>query len=179
MKHVLSLKKEDKHSWKEANCFDMRADLETVEFPEINIGVTINGINYRWATVEDIPKIIECTDDAEQNFSQYYKDKTIYESINQGVLIGTCDGDVCGTLIVSAETDGKGIGSVGCTTVAHKYRGKHIGVNIVILGTKYLKEIGLKNGYLSYTYSGLDRMYGYAGYKICIYYNMASKDLAN
>ena len=166
------------HSWKDSNCFDMRADLETVEFSEISIGDTVNGIHYRWATVEDISKVIECTDDAEQNFSQYYKDETIYKNGKHRVLIGTCNGDVCGTLIVSIETEGRGIGSVGCTTVAHQYRGKHIGVNIVILGTKYLKELGLKNGYLGYTYSGLDRMYGYAGYKICIYYNMATKDLA-
>lgn len=165
------------HSWKEANCFDMRVDLETMEFSEISIGDTMNGIHYRWATVEDIPKVMECIDDAEKSFSQYYKEETIYENGRQGVLIGTCNGDVCGTLIVGIEAEEKGIGSVGCTAVAHKYRGKHIGVNIVILGTKHLKEMGLKNGYLSYTYSGLDRMYGYAGYKICIYYNMATKDL--
>lgn len=167
------------HSWKEANCFDMRADLETVEFSEINIGDILNGIHYRWATKEDILKIIECTDDAEQSFSKYYKDEIIYENEKHRVLIATCKGDVCGTLIVNIETEGKGIGSVGCTTVVHNYRGKHIGVNMVILGTKYLNEIGLRNGYLGYTYSGLDRMYGYAGYKICIYYYMASKDLSS
>lgn len=35
----------------------------------------------------------------------------------------------------------------------------------------------LKEAYLGYTYSGLDHMYGYAGYKICVYYNMAFKRL--
>jgi len=48
---------------------------------------------------------------------------------------------------------------------------------MVVLGNKALKEQGIKEGYLGYTYSGLDKMYGYAGYKICIYYNMAKKEL--
>jgi len=166
------------HSWEDANCFDMRADLDSVEFPSESIGDTIEGITYRFATVNDIPKIIECTDDAEQSFSKYYKNEKLYsEDSNQKVLIATSNDEVCGTLIISIETEAKGLGSVGCTTVSHNYRGKHIGVNMVVLGTKYLKSLGLKKGYLGYTYSGLDKMYGYAGYKICIYYAMAQKKL--
>lgn len=46
---------------------------------------------------------------------------------------------------------------------------------MVTIGTKYLKDSGMKEAYLGYTYSGLDHMYGYAGYKICIYYMMAKK----
>lgn len=165
------------HSWDNANCFDMRAELETISFPTIQIGDTIDGIHYRWATLDDLSKVIECTDDAEPQFSPYYQDKSLYEIGNQSVLVGICNGDVCATLIVNIETEGKGLGSVGCTTVAHAYRGKHIGVNLVLLGTKFLKDVGLKHAYLSYTYSGLDRMYGYSGYKICVYYYMASKKL--
>lgn len=165
------------HSWKDSNCFDMRVDLKTQDFPNINIGDTIDGISYRWATVDDIPKIVECTNDAWKEFTPYYKDKHLYnEKSNQKVLIATRDNHVCGTLIVSIETEGKGLGSVGCTAVSHKYRGHHIGVNMTILGTKYLKLIGLKDAFLGYTYSGLDKMYGYAGYKICLYYNMATKN---
>ena len=167
-----------KHSWNDANCFDMRADLEKIKFPSESIGDTIDGITYRFATVIDIPKIIECTDDAHQQFSQYYENKKLYnENSNERVLIATKDDQVCGTLIIGIETEEIGVGSVGCTAVSHKYRGKHIGVNMVVLGTKYLKLLGLKNGYLGYTYSGLDKMYGYAGYKICIYYAMAQKQL--
>jgi len=166
------------HSWKDANCFDMRADLDNVVFPKESIGDTIDGIKYRFAKTSDIPKIIECTDDAHQEFSQYYKKVDLYEdTLKQKVLIATKENEVCGTLIISIETEAKGLGSVGCTTVSHKYRGKHIGVNMVVLGTKYLKYLGLKKGFLGYTYSGLDKMYGYAGYKICIYYAMAKKQL--
>ena len=73
--------------------------------------------------------------------------------------------------------DGGQPGSVGCTTVKQAYRGKHIAVNMVTVGTKHLKDTGLKDAYLSYTYSGLDHLYGYAGYRICAYFMMAEKTL--
>lgn len=172
------LKNGYKHSWSDANCFDMRTDLENVKFPSESIGDTIDDINYRFASINDVPQIIKCTDDAHKEFSKYYMNDKLYdENSSQKVLIATKGDDVCGTLIISIETEAKGLGSVGCTVVSNKYRGKHIGVNMVVLGTKYLKSLGLKNGYLGYTYSGLDKMYGYAGYKICIYYAMAQKQL--
>ena len=165
------------HSWKDCNCFDMRSDYSKVNFPDYKIGDMINGILYRWATINDIPKILECTDDAHENFSKYYKDESIYSTDGKKRVLIALDGDeVCGTLMVCTdEAEEKGIGSVGCTTVKHNHRGKHIGVNMVILGNKVLKDEGIKEGYLGYTYSGLDKMYGYAGYKICVYYNMAKK----
>lgn len=44
-------------------------------------------------------------------------------------------------------------------------------------GTKYLKDIGLKNASLSYTYSGLDKLYGAAGYEISANFFMGEKQL--
>ncbi len=165
------------HSWND-NCFDMRVDLDSVNFGEKSIGDTIDGITYRFATVDDIPNIIKCTDNAEKDFSEFYKDPKYYDKDpKQKVLVATNGKDVCGCLMICIETEGKGLGSVGCTAVHNDYRGKHIAVNMVTLGTKYLKSLGLKDGYLGYTYSGLDHMYGYAGYKICVYYDMAQKNL--
>lgn len=167
------------HSWKEANCFDMRVDLDDFDFPKGSIGDTIDGITYRFAKIDDIPEIMQCTNDAEEEFTQYYQSENLYhEDAKQKVLIATNNNEVCGTLIISNGTEEKGLGSVGCTTVSHRYRGKHIGVNMVIFGTKYLKSLGLKHGYLGYTYSGLDKMYGYAGYQICVYYGMAQKTIS-
>ena len=166
------------HSWEDANCFDMRVNLKNKDFPNINIGDTVDGILYRWATIDDIKGIMKCTDNAWEEFTQFYKDKNLYnDSLNQKVLIALSLKEVCGTLIVSMGTERKDLGSVGCTAVSNKYRGKHIGVNMTILGTKYLKSIGYDGAFLGYTYSGLDKMYGYAGYQICVYYNMATKDL--
>ncbi len=166
------------HSWGECNCFDMRLDLTNFNKCGYSVGSTIDGITYTWATLNDIPKIIECTDDACEEFSKYYKDKKLYDiKGSQRVLIAKNGEEIVGTLIVSIETEEVGLGSVGCTTVKTSYRGRHIGVNLVIVGTKYLKDIGLPNAFLGYTYSGLDHMYGYSGYQICIYYLMAKKDI--
>jgi len=165
-----------RHAWGEANCFDMRAELGKVEFPEYSVGDTVDGVTYRWAVKTDLPEIAACVDSAEREFTQYYQNGVLYEGGAERVLLALCGG-VCGALIVSAEAEGKGVGSVGCTAVAPGYRGRHIGVNLTVLGTKYLKELGLREGFLGYTYSGLDKMYGYAGYEICTYYYMAAKRL--
>ena len=82
-----------------------------------------------------------------------------------------------GTLIVSIETEGKDLGSVGCTCVSFSETHQGIGTNMVRLGTKYLKDIGLQNACLSYTYTGLDKLYGASGYEISTYYFMGEKKL--
>lgn len=93
------------------------------------------------------------SDDAYEDFTQWYKDENLYnENNNQKVLIAVYNNEIIGTLIVSVEAEGKMLGSVGCTTVKHGYRGRHVAVNLVTLGTKYLKDIGMEEGYLGYTY---------------------------
>lgn len=164
------------HCWNDANCFDMRLNLEDFNQNKHKIGDTIDGITYVWAEPNDLPEVVKCTDDAHEEFSQYYKNQLLYDkNHHQRVLIAKDGDEVVGTLIVSIETEGKGLGSVGCTAVKNSHRGKHIGVNLVILGTRFLKDIGLKKAFLGYTYTGLDKMYGYAGYKICVYYFMGRK----
>ncbi len=99
----------------------------------------------------------------------------LFRSEGARVLIAVFRDEVAGALIVGAEDIEKGLGSVGCVAVRKGWRGRHIAVNLVTIGTKYLKDSGFRDAYLSYTYSGLDRMYGYAGYKICTYFMMAEK----
>ena len=165
------------HSWN-CNCFDMFLPLKEFDKTDYSIGSVIDGILYRWATIEDLDNIVKCVDDAEENFTKYYKNEKLYdETNNQRVLVALRDNEVVGTLIVSVETEAKDLGCVGCTTVKHSCRGKHIGVNIVIVGTNYLKDIGLTNANLSYTYTGMDHMYGYSGYKISCYYMIARKKI--
>lgn len=167
------------HSW-ECNCFDMRFPLEEFAKEEYSVGDTVDGICYRFATEADAEKVYACTDAAYEEFTQYYKNEELYRGDgkqNPKVLIATDGEEVVGTLIVSLETEGAGLGSVGCTTVKPSHRGRHIGVNMVTVGTKYLKDAGMREAYLGYTYTGLDHMYGYSGYKVCIYYMMAKKTL--
>ncbi len=164
------------HAWGETNCFDMRSELEKTEFPAYSVGDTVDGVTYRWAVQGDIPQIVKCVDSAERDFTQYYQNQALYQGGAERVLLALRDG-VCGALIVGAETEAPGLGSVGYTAVAPEYRGRRIGANLTVLGTKYLKGLGLREGFLGYTYSGLDKMYGYAGYEICAYYYMAVKRL--
>ena len=168
------------HSWDKCNCFDMRMNLNDFNKEEYSIGDTINNITYRWATIDDLDEIIKCADDAckfqDDKFSKYYKNKNLYETDSkEKVLVAIKNNKIVGTLIVSIETEGKNLGCVGCTCVSFNETHQKIGTNLVMLGTKYLKDIGLHNANLSYTYTGLDKLYGYSGYKISTYYMMGEK----
>lgn len=165
-----------RHSWEDANCFDMRQVLGELDC-EHSIGDTINGITYRWAEVADIPRVLACTDDAEPDFTKYYRSEEMYRGGRERVLIAEANGAVVGAVIVGLETEGEGLGSVGCTSVATAYRGRKIATTMIKLGTKHLRESGMAQAFLSYTYSGLDKLYGASGYKICVFYAMAEKYL--
>ncbi len=165
------------HSWG-CNCFDMRLSLDEFIEPTCSMGDIVDGVAYRWADLDDMAQICACTDDAFPEFTGFYRNEELYAAgSDQGVLVAVSGGDVVGTLIVGVEDSSLRIGSLGCTTVRHAFRGKHIAVNLVNIGTKHLKDMGLKDAFLGYTYTGLDHMYGYAGYKICVYFMMAQKTL--
>lgn len=156
----------------------MRLPLKQFENEECRVGDTIAKITYRWAAPEERDKVCACTDDAYPEFTRYYQEEGLYQSQNgTRVLAAVSDGKIVGTLLVGTEDAEGGVGGLGCTAVKHAFRGKHIAVNLVTIGTKHLKDIGMKEAYLGYTYSGLDHLYGYAGYKICVYYMMAVKRL--
>lgn len=163
------------HSW-DCNCFDMRFLLAEFSQEGHGIGTEIGGITYRFAKLCDRAAVCACMDDAFPEFTGYYRDAALYEE-GQGAraLIAVSGNEVAGALIVGAQDEEMGLGSVGCVAVRKGWRGRRIAVNLVTVGTRYLKDSGFSEAYLSYTYSGLDRMYGYAGYKICVYFMMAQK----
>ena len=167
------------HDWgNECNCFDMKFPLCEFSKNEHSVGEVIDGIQYRFATIEDLADVCECTNAACEEFTGWYRNEFLYtENDSSRVLVATDGKQVVGTLIVDMNRE-SGLGSVGCTTVHPDFQGRHIAVNMVTLGTKYLKDVGMKEAYLSYTYSGLDHMYGYAGYKIFVYFMMAKKQLS-
>ena len=165
------------HSWNNCECFDMDMELKDT-ICNYNLGDTVNGITYRLATVKDIKKIKECTYDAQEKFTKYYMNTNLYDvNNNQIVLVAEDNDEICGTIIISKETDAPNTGSVGCTTVKHDHQGKGIATTMVQIGTKYLKEQGLKYSHIGYTYTGLDKLYGYSGYKVTTKYLMAEKPL--
>lgn len=163
------------HSW-DCNCFDMRFPLSEFKQNGYGIGVEIEGITYRFAVSGDKDEVCGCMDDAFPEFTGYYREDTLYQEGEGGrILIAVSKNKVVGALIAGGEDAAKGLGSVGCVAVRKGWRGRNIAKNLVLVGTKYLKESGFREAYLSYTYSGLDHMYGYAGYRICMYFMMAVK----
>ena len=170
-------KRNYKHSWGSDECFDMDMELKDT-ICEYELDETINGIKYRLATINDLEGIKNCTDDAQKSFTEYYMNPNLYNLNNdQVVLVAEDNGKICGTLIISKGTESPNMGSVGCTTTKHDYQGKGIATTLVKIGTKYLKDLGFKYGHLGYTYSGLDKMYGKAGYKVSTRYFMGEKQL--
>lgn len=166
------------HAWGECGCYDMSLLLKDFNYNEHTIGDTINGITYRWACENDIENIIKCVTDAQESFVEYYLNKELYESSSKiRVIIAVKDDEVLGTLIISVEVLGKDLGEVGCTTTMHKYRNQGIATNMVRLGTKYLKEVGLDKAFLGYTYTDILNMYARSGYNVCMEYYMGEKML--
>lgn len=165
------------HSWN-CNCFDMKLLLQNFANEGFKVGNSIDGITYCWAELNDIEKVCACTDDAYKEFTWYYQNKGLYmEDSPSRVLVAVINGEIIGTLIITIEDDYKKSGSLACITVKNAYQGRHIGVNLIYFANSYLKEKGAEESYIGYTYTGLDHIYGYAGYKICIYYMMAEKEL--
>lgn len=156
------------------NIFDMRFPLEDCSV-ELTEGV-VDGIEYRRARRVEMEAVCGCTDDACPEFTEFYRNEELYDGSDGGFVLAAFSGDTAaGALIVGEEAPG--LGSIGCTSVRTAFRGRHIAVNLTKIGTRLLKDMGMREAFLGYTYSGLDRMYGYAGYKICVYYMMAKKRL--
>ena len=164
-----------RHSW-DCNCFDMRFPLSRMPSFPAAMGGEADGVAYRWALPEEREAVVDCVRDAWSDFAQYYDDESLYlPGSRQRAMLAMAGDTVAGSLLVSLETEGVGVGSVGCTAVRPAYQGRHIAVQMVQAATAYLKDAGMTDAFLGYTYSGLDHMYGYAGYKICTYYMMAKK----
>ena len=169
------------HSWGECNCFDMKMSLQNLNPDNENSEDSPDDISLRWAVPEDMANIVICADDAcryqEESFSRYYKNPALYEHKQSRVLIAERERKIIGCLIVSFGTEGERLGSVGCTCVISRETHKGIGTLLVRKGTSLLRDHGMSEACLSYTYSGLDKMYGAAGYQITTYYFMGEKSL--
>ncbi len=164
-----------RHAWGEDECFDMEMELKNFRYEEHKIGDTVDGIRYEMAQASDIPAIVKCVQEAEDGFVPFYADSGCYEGESGSVLVAWNGDEVCGALMVDCETAGRPVGSIGCTAVSPRYRRRGIATMLVLLATRQLKEQGLTKSMLEYTYTGLDRLYGVAGYEISMKYFMAEK----
>lgn len=157
------------------NIFDMRFALEDCS-GELTEGVVADGIEYRRARRWEMEAVCGCTDDACPEFTEFYRNERLYGGTEDGFVLAAFSEDTAAGVIIVGE-EAPGLGSIGCTAVRTAFRGRHIAVNLTKIGTRLLKDMGMREAFLGYTYSGLDKMYGYAGYKICVYYMMAKKRL--
>ena len=176
--HEFFIKRGYIHSWGDCGCLDMDQMLEDYDYNDFSIGDTINEITYRWAAESDIKAVIECVSDAEENFVKYYLDKKLYVSgTDTPVLIAEKDGEVLGVVMTGIITGDDKTGTLNCAATSQKHRNKGIATTLVRLGTKHLKDMGLKKSFLSYTYTDIIGIYGKAGYKVCMEYFMGEKEL--
>ncbi|MBR3927915.1 MAG: GNAT family N-acetyltransferase [Clostridia bacterium] len=165
------------HAWGDCNCFDMHMPLTKGLLSKKEFDTP--GILYRFARLSDIPAVLDCVIAAHPDFADYYREEDSYEPDSVNKILIALDGElVVGTLMVDFETEGEGVGSIGCTTVRPSHQGRKIAANMILKGAKYLYENGMREGFLGYTYSGLDKLYGIAGYRVCAFYFMAKKLLA-
>ncbi len=164
-----------RHSWGEANCFDMEAELSLPERFSCAAGDTIDGITYRWAGAEDLPEVLRRVT-AARRILWVFTARALF--IRRKETGGGRSGKY-GLRRDSCRRGNQGAphGRLGCTVVSPAYRGRRIGTNPTLAGTKYLQETGLKRGFIGYTYSGLQKLYGRVGYRISAYYYMALKSL--
>ena len=163
------------HSW-ECNCFDMLLAFDSSRNIPAFECETKDGVSYLWATEKDWQALNEAVREAYPSFCRWYENKELYVSEGRArVLEAKIGEEIAGAIIVSVDKNG--IGSAGCTVVASEFRHRGIASNLVKYATAYLQSTKAKEGFIGYTYSGLDNLYGRSGYRICTYYMMAKKEL--
>ena len=164
----------------DCDCFDMRFSLSGMpEVPPPALNDDSGEVLYRWAQPGDMAAVEACVGDAMPDFVPYYRSASLYGggSGREGALLAIRGGEVAGAIIVGVDSEKDALGSIGCTCVRHRDRGQGIAAHLAHLATAELRRMGMREAWLSYTYTGLDKLYGRAGYRISVYYMMAEKEL--
>ncbi len=166
------------HAWGDMLCFDMSLSLDDFAYAEHAVGDRIDDVAYRIAAPGDRATVCEMMDAACSDFTVYYADESLYQSsASTCVLLAEKAGQICGSVLVILDEGEPRLGALGCIGVAPPWRGQRIASQLVLLGTRLLKERGMRAALIGYTYSSLEKLYGLAGYEICRYYMIARKPL--
>lgn len=168
-----------RHSWGDTGCFDMEQMLRDFRCTEHSLGDTIGGVTYRLAVPDDRERVARCIRAAEPKFLRFYQNEAFYRSGTQRpIVIAEKGQEVLGAILLYISDTGE-MGSVGATATAPPYRCQGIATNLVKLGTRYLKDLGLPRACLGYTYTQIVPMYERAGYHVCMEYFMGEKELVS
>lgn len=160
----------------DCDIFDMTVDFACTPPPQ---RPPENGVCVRWARPEEREALCAAVGEAEAEFEKYYRDPALYtgDAPERALIACSPEGEVLGGLLVSFGAEGEGMGSLGCTAVRPDARRQGVATRLCIAAVEAMRAAGMKRGFLGYTYSGLDRLYGRAGFSPCAYYMMAQKDL--
>jgi len=164
------------HSWEDMRCIDLSISLDDFHSDEYKPGDTVDGILYRFANENDKKGIFSCCKEDAEDFIEYYSNDELYEpDSSDPVLVAEINGEIVAALMIGVESKKRKLGYAGSIITSPRHRGKGIATNILKTGTSHMKNIGLKNIWLSYTYSEILNIYTRIGYKVCMEYFMGEK----
>jgi len=166
-----------RHSWGDEKCIDLSMHLSDFAYNEHKLGDTIDGNLYRIANESDKEGILQCCRDADSDFEEYYMDDDLYtQDSRDPVIIAEKDGEVIAALMIGTESEENKVGYAGCIITAPRHRGKGIATNLMKIGTSRMKDMGLGEVWLSYTYTAIEHLYSKLGYKVCMEYFVGEKE---
>ena len=173
-----------RHAWGECECFDMCAEFGRQSCAD---GATLDGaadsdeapagVELRWAEARDRAATLECARAAHAPFERYYEPAQLYVPGARRALLAVEAARVVGVLIAGCGEAAAGVGGIACVAVVPERRGRGIARALVCAATGALRRAGMARGFIGYTYSGLEQLYGAAGYRISMRYFMARKPL--
>ncbi len=173
-----------RHAWGECECFDMCAEFGRQSCAD---GATLDGaadsdeapagVELRWAEARDRAATLECARAAHAPFERYYEPAQLYVPGARRALLAVEAARVVGVLIAGCGEAAAGVGGIACVAVVPERRGRGIARALVCAATGALRRAGMARGFIGYTYSGLEQLYGAAGYRISMHYFMARKPL--
>ena len=119
----------------------MLIELDKIILPDWDVEDRIDGVVYRWADGEEISSIKEFVSNITPSFTDYYDS-------SKKILIGLKDDEIVASAIINFSEP---TGIVGCVVVKKECFGSKVGANIITLGNKLLKRVGISNSYVGYT----------------------------
>ncbi|MBQ8287325.1 MAG: GNAT family N-acetyltransferase [Clostridia bacterium] len=158
--------------WVSANMALQTAEYDPVRFP---IPPAPRGLQFRIATEEDRPSVLQAVADVHENWVRYYK------SCTDPIILAILDGKIVGFEIVEADGGIFGnaeckVGAFGCVGVIQSARERGIGRQMVARAIEWLKSQGCDTIHLRYV--ELVDWYGRLGFRIVGQQWMEEKEIS-
>lgn len=133
---------------------DYEADPERISCPE----------NITFGYISDHKALKEAIEKVETDWLQYFEeDAKVFGAFDNEKIVSFCVLDDMGTHF------GLHISGPGCVGTIPEYRGHQIGLKMVLLATKLLKDEGYDLSYIHYT--AIDHWYEKLGYETVVKWN--------